>query len=45
MGAFLLFGMAIGISIGQQYYKHKIVKRKNKKIIEQVKKWIDEAEK
>ncbi len=40
-----LFGIAVGIAIGQQYYKHQIVKRKNKKIIEQIKKWIAEAEK
>ncbi len=44
-GAFFLFGIAVGIAIGQQYYKHQIVKRKNKKIIEQIKKWIAEAEK
>lgn len=43
--AYLLFGMVIGIIIGQQYYKHQIVKRKNKKVIEQVKKWIDETKK
>ena len=37
--------MAIGVIIGQQYYKHQIVKKKNNKVIEQVKEWIAEAEK
>jgi len=40
----IFLGMAIGIVIGQQYYKHQIVKKKNKKVIEKVKKWITEAE-
>lgn len=42
--AYMLFGMAIGVVIGQQYYKNQILKKKNKKIIEQVKKWIAEAD-
>ena len=43
--AYMLFGMAIGVVIGQQYYKHQIVDKKNKKVIEQVKEWIADAEK
>ena len=42
---YIFLGMAIGVVIGQQYYKHQIVKKKNKKIIEHVKEWIAEAEK
>ena len=41
----IFLGMAIGVVIGQQYYKHQIVKKKNKKVIEQVKEWIADAEK
>ena len=41
----IFLGMAIGVIIGQQYYKHQIVKKKNKIVIEQVKEWIAEAEK
>ena len=41
----IFLGMAIGVVIGQQYYKHQIVKNKNKKVIEQVKEWIADAEK
>ena len=43
--AFYFLGMLVGIVIGQQYYKHQIVRKKNKKLIKQVKKWIAEAEK
>lgn len=43
--AYMFFGMAMGVVIGQQYYKHQIVKRKNKKVIAQVKEWLAEAEK
>lgn len=43
--AYMLFGMAIGTVIGQQYYKHQIIKEKNKKVIAQVKEWLAEAEK
>lgn len=42
---YIFLGMAIGVIIGKQYYKHQIVKKKNKKVIEQVKEWIAEAEK
>lgn len=46
MGILNIFlGMAIGVVIGQQYYKHQIVDKKNKKVIKQVKEWIVEAEK
>lgn len=41
---FIFLGMVIGIVIGQQYYKHQIVKKKNKKVISQVKEWLEEAE-
>lgn len=41
----IFLGMAIGVVIGQQYYKHQIVNKKNKKVIEQVKEWIADAEK
>lgn len=45
MGILNIFlGMVIGVVIGLQYYKHQIVKKKNKKVIEQVKKWIAEAD-
>ena len=30
--AYMLFGMAIGVVIGKQYYKHQIVDKKNQKI-------------
>lgn len=42
---YIFLGIAIGVVIGQQYYKHQIVKKKNKKVIEQVKEWILESEK
>ena len=42
---YIFLGMAIGVIIGKQYYKHQIVKKKNKKVIEKVKEWIAEAEK
>ena len=42
---YMLFGMAIGVVIGQQYYRYQIVDKKNKKVIEQVKEWIADAEK
>lgn len=42
---YLVFGMAIGAIIEQQYYKHQITKKKNKKVIAQVKEWLAEAEK
>lgn len=42
---YIFFGMVIGTVIGQQYYKHQIIKRKNKKVIAQVKEWLAEAEK
>lgn len=42
--AYILFGMAIGAVIGQQYYKHQIIKKKNKKVIAQVKAWLAAAE-
>lgn len=46
MGILNIFlGTVIGVVIGQQYYKHQILKKKNKKVIEQVKEWIEEAEK
>ena len=41
----IFIGIAIGIVIGQQYYKYQIVKKKNKKVIEQVEKWIADSEK
>lgn len=43
--AYLFFGMAIGVVIGLQHYKHQIVKKKNQKVIQQVKKWIADADK
>lgn len=42
---YIFLGMAIGVVIGQQYYKHQIVRKKNKKVIRQVKEWIAESEK
>ena len=42
---YFFLGMVVGVVIGQQYYKHQIVKKKNKKVIEQVKEWISESEK
>ena len=42
---YIFLGIAIGAIIGQQYYKHQILKKKNKKVIEQVKEWIAEIEK
>ena len=41
---FLFWGMAIGFVIGQQYYKYQIVKKKNQKVVQQVKAWVEEAE-
>lgn len=41
----IFIGIAIGVVIGQQYYKYQIVKKKNKKVIEQVEKWIADSEK
>lgn len=41
----IFLGIAIGVVIGQQYYKYQIVKKKNQKVIEQVKKWIFDSEK
>ena len=41
----MFFGMAIGVVIGQQFYKYQIVKKKNRKIIQKVKEWISLAEK
>ena len=42
---YIFLGMTIGVVIGQQYYKHQIVNKKNKKVIKQVKEWILESEK
>ena len=42
---YILFGMAIGVVIGKQYYKYQIVDKKNQKVIDQVKGWIAEFEK
>lgn len=42
---YMFFGMAIGVVIGQQFYKYQIVKKKNRKIIQKVKEWISLAEK
>lgn len=42
--AFLFFGMAIGICIGMQYHKYQIIKKKNPKIIEEVKNWLKEVD-
>lgn len=44
ISAYIFLGMAIGIVIGMQYYKYQILKKKNKKIINQVKSWISLAE-
>ena len=41
----IFIGIAIGVVIGQQYYKYQIVKKKKKKVIEQVQKWIADSEK
>ena len=41
---YIFLGMVIGVVIGQEYYKHQIVKKKNKKVIAQVKEWLTEAE-
>ncbi len=43
--SYMLFGMAVGVVIGKQYYKHQIVDKKNQKVIDQVKGWISETEK
>lgn len=43
VGYFL--GVGVGVVIGLQYYKYQIVKRKNAKVIEQVKEWIALGEK
>lgn len=45
MTAYLLFGMAIGVVIGMQYYKHQIVREHNPKVMAEVKSWLAEAEK
>lgn len=37
--------LGVGVVIGLQYYKYQIVKRKNAKVIEQVKEWIALGEK
>ncbi len=42
--AFLFFGMAIGVCIGMQYYKYQITKKKNPKVIEEVKAWLKEVD-
>ena len=42
--AYILLGMAIGIVVGMQFYKYQILKKKNKKVIDQVKEWIMIAE-
>ena len=42
--AYILLGMAIGIVVGMQFYKYQILKKKNKKVIDQVKEWIIIAE-
>ncbi|MBQ3200162.1 MAG: hypothetical protein IJB67_07355 [Firmicutes bacterium] len=42
--AYLLFGMAIGVTIGRQYYKHQIVRKHNPKVLAEVKGWLAEAE-
>ena len=42
--AYIFLGMAIGIFIGQQYFKFQI-KRKNMKVIDKIRAWIDAAEK
>lgn len=41
---FLFLGMAVGVVIGLQYYKHQILHRKNPRVIKEVKGWIEEAE-
>ena len=42
--AYLLFGMAIGVTIGRQYYKHQIMREHNPKVMAEVKSWLAEAE-
>ena len=42
--AYLLFGMAIGVVIGMQYHKHQIVRKRNPKVMAEVKSWLAEAE-
>ena len=42
--AYIFLGMAIGILIGQEYFRFQI-KRKNMKIIDKIRAWIDAAEK
>ncbi len=41
---FLFLGMACGVVIGLQYYKFQITKKKNLKVIEEVKGWLKQAE-
>lgn len=41
---FLFLGMACGVIIGLQYHKYQIVKKKNPKVIAEVKRWLNEAE-
>ncbi len=43
--AYLLFGMSLGVIIGMQYYKHQIVRKRNPKVMAEVKSWLAEAEK
>ncbi len=40
---YIFLGIAIGIVIGQQYFQFRI-KRKNTKVIDKIKAWIDTAE-
>ena len=41
---YLFLGMSIGVIIGQEYYKYQIIKKKNKKVIADIKEWLAEAE-
>ena len=42
---YLSFGLALGIFIGAEYFKYRILKVKDKEFIKKVKEWISEAEK
>lgn len=42
---YLSFGLALGIFIGAEYFKYRILKAKDKEFIKKVKEWIREAEK
>lgn len=42
--AMYFLGMAVGIIIGSQYYRYHIVKKRNPKVIEQVRDWLRQAE-